>query len=174
MIAAFGRHLLVRDAQGVTYEARPFGRRVQAVCGDRVRCAHDPAHDEVHVNEILPRRSVLARATVRGEAEAVVANVTQLAVVIAPLPLPDPFIVDRYLCAAASLGIDALLVLNKSDLLDADALAATEDCSPPIAPRAIAASPPAPRAVQHLPIFAPHSMVTRASSSASRASASHH
>ena len=127
VIAAFGRHLLVRDAQGVTYEARPFGRRVQAVCGDRVRCAHDPAHDEVHVTEILPRRSVLARATVRGEAEAVVANVTQLAVVIAPLPLPDPFIVDRYLCAAASLGIDALLVLNKSDLLDADALAATED-----------------------------------------------
>lgn len=128
VIAAFGRHLLVRDAQGVEHEARPFGRRVQAVCGDRVTCERDAAHDEVHVVAILPRRSVLERSTLRGGAEAVVANLTQLVVVMAPEPLPDLFVVDRYVAAAASLGLDALIVLNKSDLLDDASTEAIEFC----------------------------------------------
>ena len=48
VIAAFGRHLQVRDDAGVCHEARPFGRRMQAVCGDRVRCRSDAAYGEVH------------------------------------------------------------------------------------------------------------------------------
>lgn len=126
VIAAYGRHLRVRDATGLEHEARPFGRRVQAVCGDRVACEHDTAHAEVHVTEVLPRRNVLERATTRGGAEAVVANLSQIVVVIAPAPSPDLFIVDRYVAAAASLGIEALIALNKIDLLDAEALQVAE------------------------------------------------
>ena len=44
IIAAFGRHLVVRDAQGVERSARPFGRRLQVVCGDQVCCEIDPHH----------------------------------------------------------------------------------------------------------------------------------
>lgn len=122
VIAAFGRHLQVRDDAGVTHEARPFGRRVQAVCGDRVRCGSDAAHGEVHVLEVLPRRTLLQRATLRGGAEPVVANIDLLAVVLAPLPQPDLFVVDRYLCAAASAGLLGLVVMNKSDLPEGEAL----------------------------------------------------
>ncbi len=55
--------------------------------------------------EVLPRRTLLARANLRGDSEAIVANVTQLVVVVAPLPQPDYFIVDRYLCAATAAGL---------------------------------------------------------------------
>jgi ribosome biogenesis GTPase len=118
VIAAYGRHLQVRDAAGVCHDARPFGRKMQCVCGDRVLCQSDAAHGEVHVLEILPRTSVLSRSTLRGEGEAVVANLSLVVVVFAPLPSPDLFIVDRYLCAASSAGLRALVLLNKDDLLD--------------------------------------------------------
>ena len=116
VIAAYGRHLKLRDKHGQVHDARPFGRRVQAICGDHVRCEKDLAHSEIHVVEVLPRRTTLARATLRGEAEAVAANLTLLVTVMAPQPKPDPFIIDRYLCAASSAGIGALIVLNKVDL----------------------------------------------------------
>ncbi|MFN7272417.1 MAG: ribosome small subunit-dependent GTPase A [Gammaproteobacteria bacterium] len=116
VIAAHGRHLLVRDAEGALHEARPFGRRLQAVCGDRVRCEADAAHGEVHAIEVLPRRSVLERANMRGGAEPVVANITLLVTALAPEPRPDPFIIDRYLCAASSAGLAALVVVNKCEL----------------------------------------------------------
>ena len=65
---------------------------------------------------MLPRTSLLARANLRGESEPVVANITQLVVVVAPLPQPDFFIVDRYLCAATAAGIQGAVAVNKSDL----------------------------------------------------------
>lgn len=122
VIAAHGRHLTVCDAQGRRHEARPFGRRLVAVCGDRVRCEEDRAHDEIHVLEVLPRRSLLTRSNLRGMAEPVVANTTLLVTVLAPRPAPDPFIIDRYLCAASSAAMAAIVLINKVDLM-------TTECS---------------------------------------------
>ncbi|MGA7537202.1 MAG: ribosome small subunit-dependent GTPase A [Steroidobacteraceae bacterium] len=116
VIAAFGRHLLVQDASGRGMKARPFGRDLVAVCGDEVRCRNDPRHAEVHVLQVLPRRTALYRSNSRGAAEPVLANVSRLLVVIAPLPPPDPFVADRYIAAAESAGIAATLVLNKAEL----------------------------------------------------------
>ncbi|HTU65356.1 MAG TPA: ribosome small subunit-dependent GTPase A [Steroidobacteraceae bacterium] len=116
VIAAFGRHLIVRDSSGRELRARPAGRRLSIVCGDQVRCEADRAHDELLVVEVLPRRTLLARANLRGESEPVVANITQLIVVVAPVPVPDFFIVDRYLCAATAAGIAGAVAVNKADL----------------------------------------------------------
>jgi ribosome biogenesis GTPase len=124
VIAAYGRHALVRAAGGATREARPQGRRLDIVCGDRVRCEHDVQHDQTRIVAVLPRAGTLYRSTLRGASEAVVANLTRLVAVVAPAPAPDLFIVDRYLAAAASAGIGGLVVLNKSDLPGAEALAA--------------------------------------------------
>src|SRR6516162_6335810 len=133
VIATFGRHLVVRTAEGAQLQARPFGRTLGVVCGDVVRCRLDRQHEEVHVIEVLPRRNALWRANARGGAEAVVANLTELLVVLAPLPLPDLFVTDRYLCAATAASVPATLIVNKSDLgIDAafaaelDAYAAAE------------------------------------------------
>jgi ribosome biogenesis GTPase len=116
IIAVFGRDLLVRDASGAELRARPKGRRMNVVCGDDVRCERDATHDEVTVTETRPRQTALYRSNLRGEAEAIVANVSQLFVVLAPKPAPDLFVVDRYVAAATSANIVATLVLNKQDL----------------------------------------------------------
>jgi ribosome biogenesis GTPase len=113
--------MTVRAADGRLLRARPFGRSLTVVCGDAVRCQADPRHDELHVVEVLPRRSTLYRATARGGSEPVVANLQRLLVVMAPLPAPDLFVVDRYLAAAASARIEATLVVNKEELgIDAE------------------------------------------------------
>ena len=125
VIAAFGRHLVVRTADGTPLSARPFGRTLGVVCGDEVRCRVDRQHEEVYVIEVLPRRNALWRANARGGAEAVVANLTRLLVVLAPLPLPDFFVIDRYLCAATAAAIPAALIVNKADL-GIDAVPAVE------------------------------------------------
>jgi len=125
VIAAFGRHLVVRTADGTALSARPFGRTLGVVCGDEVRCRVDRQHEEVYVIEVLPRRNALWRANARGGAEAVVANLTRLLVVLAPLPLPDFFVIDRYLCAATAAAIPAALIVNKADL-GIDAVPAVE------------------------------------------------
>src|SRR5271170_2845976 len=124
VIAAFGRHLRVRTAAGAELHARPFGRALTIVCGDQVRCRIDARHEEVHITEVLPRRTALYRSNARGAAEPVVANLTRLLVVLAPLPTPDLFVVDRYLAAATAAGIAATLIVNKSDLGCDAALAA--------------------------------------------------
>jgi len=116
VIAAFGRQVLVRTTTGEQLRARPFGRALIIVCGDQVRCRIDAHHEEVHVIEVLPRRTALYRANARGATEPVVANLTQLLVVLATLPVPDFFVVDRYLAAATDAGVTATLVVNKSDL----------------------------------------------------------
>ena len=116
IIAVYGRDLLVRDAAGTELRARPKGRRMNVVCGDDVLCERDATHDEISVTETRPRKTALYRSSARGEAEAVVANISQLFVVLAPKPAPDLFVVDRYVAAATSAHIVATLVLNKQDL----------------------------------------------------------
>ncbi len=116
IIAAYGRHLVVRDAQGNERAARPFGRKLLVVCGDQVTCEIDAHHDEAHVTAVLPRTSCLYRTNLRAAEEAVVANLTLMLVTLAPVPVPDLFMIDRYLAAAASAGIRASLVLNKCEL----------------------------------------------------------
>jgi ribosome biogenesis GTPase len=122
VIATFGRHLLVRDANARELKARPFGRGLVMVAGDRVLCRDDARTSETHVLELCSRRNALFRSNLRGGSEPIVANLSQLLVVLAPNPKPDLFVLDRYLAAATSGGIAATLVLNKSDLGIADDL----------------------------------------------------
>lgn len=116
IIATYGRHVRVREPTGHEHDARPLGRKLVIACGDRVRCARDAHHEEVHVTEVLPRRTALWRSNLRGGAELIVANISHLIAVIAPRPAPDYFVIDRYFAAAASSGIASVLVANKADL----------------------------------------------------------
>jgi len=64
----------------------------------------------------MPRRTSFSRTDSRGRIEVLAANLDLLAVVFAPEPEPDLYIVDRYLAGAAYASLDALIVFNKSDL----------------------------------------------------------
>jgi ribosome biogenesis GTPase / thiamine phosphate phosphatase len=114
--AANRRLLRVRDQAGHEQPAR-FGRRdLSVVCGDLVRCEFDAQHAELRVAAVEPRHNGLYRSNARGGGELIAANLTQLLVVLAPLPSPDFFVVDRYLCAARCNGIAGIVLLNKREL----------------------------------------------------------
>lgn len=116
VLISHGAVARVRLADGAEVQARAAGRNLQFVCGDEVDCQYDAPHAQWQMQEIAPRRSALFRTNARGRPELVAANLTCLIVVLAPLPEPDLFVVDRYLAAAHSARIAALLVANKADL----------------------------------------------------------
>jgi ribosome biogenesis GTPase len=128
VIAAHGARLLVRNGAGAERLARPAGRDQVLVCGDWVECRVDTQHNELHVQAHQVRRSALYRSDARGRNELIAANVSLLVVVIAPLPQPDLFVVDRYLAAATCAPAAAVLLAHKCDLeFSAETLAGLAD-----------------------------------------------
>lgn len=115
VIASFGRAMQVEDEAGTVIDCTIFGRRLELVCADRVRFQRESTTRGI-VHEVEARRSLVTRTNSRGEPELVAANATQLAVVLAHPPLPDFYLVDRYLAAAEVSGLAAIIVLNKVDL----------------------------------------------------------
>ena len=93
-----------------------FRRKVgRPYCGDRVMVAR--ADDEsLVVEEILPRDNHFVRTDDKNRKHIIAANLDQVAVIIATRPLPSQDLVERYLLAVHSLGIEPLIVLNKTDL----------------------------------------------------------
>lgn len=112
---AYGSHGVVRDAAGDSLDCK-FRRAVgRPCCGDRVRLARADAESLV-VEEILPRANEFVRADGQGRRHVVAANLDRVLVVIAPRPLPSKDLLDRYLVAVHSLGIEPVIVHNKTDL----------------------------------------------------------
>jgi ribosome biogenesis GTPase len=116
VVASFGRTVQVEDESGRLIDCSIFGRRLEIVCADRVRFERTGRDARGIVHELLPRRSIISRCNSRGESEPVAANATQIVVVLAHPPLPDFFLVDRYLAAAEAAHLPAIIVLNKVDL----------------------------------------------------------
>jgi ribosome biogenesis GTPase len=119
VVASHGRDAMVVGSDGSRVHCRLQGRRLAVVCGDRVRWQSGSTEggDGVIV-ELLPRVSLLARISSRGDPEPVAANLTQLVAVVAPVPAPDFGLCDRYLAAAEWNGLAACVVANKADLED--------------------------------------------------------
>lgn len=87
------------------------------VTGDRVRWQADSNTGLGVINAMQPRSSLLTRPDRYHKVKPVAANVSLIVIVFAPLPVPSPLLIDRYLVACEQAGIKALLLLNKSDLL---------------------------------------------------------
>lgn len=87
------------------------------VTGDRVKWQADPNTGLGIITAIHPRQSLLTRPDRYHKVKPVAANISLIVIVFAPLPEPAPSLIDRYLVACADAEIPALLVLNKSDLL---------------------------------------------------------
>ena len=111
---------------------RPGGERLECLfrrsvgrplCGDRVEIEQADGQSAV-VTAILPRQNEFVRAGPRGRKQAIAANLDQVLIVVAPVPEPSRDLVERYLVAVHSLGIQPLIVLNKAECMDAAELAA--------------------------------------------------
>jgi len=117
VIATFSRRMRLLLADGKEVDARIKGKRIKAVCGDMVKAEPIDNESDWLITEISERRNELTRPNMRGQVEVLAANVDTLVVVAAVSPLPDWYIVDRYLCAAELMGVNAIVVFNKVDLL---------------------------------------------------------
>ncbi len=86
------------------------------VCGDRV-VVETGAGGESRIMAVLPRDNLLQRVDGFGHVRAVAANITQLLVCLAVVPEPNLFLLDQYLLSAEQQDIEAVILLNKIDLL---------------------------------------------------------
>lgn len=114
--------LVSYGAQGVVLlpdgERQPckFRRRVgRPYCGDRVLVGRADDNSLV-VEAIQKRKNYFVRADERQRQHIVAANLDQVLIVVAARPLPSLDLLERYLLAVHSLGIEPIIVLNKTDL----------------------------------------------------------
>ncbi|SRR5579859_114530 len=115
VLASFGRSVLVLGSTGLV-RCGLKGRKLRVVCGDRVVWGYPLSADCPSVEAVEPRRNLIERIDSRGRPEPVAANIDRLAVVVAPQPVPDWFLVDRYWAGAVLKDLAALIIVNKNDL----------------------------------------------------------
>lgn len=123
VISHFGAQLDVEalegERRGSVIRCRLRANLDALVTGDRVVWQPRAGGDDGIVVASLERHSLLSRPDAHsGAPRPVAANIDQLLVVIAPRPEPFANLIDRYLVAAEASGIEPILLLNKSDLLD--------------------------------------------------------
>ena len=119
VVAHYGTQVAVESSPGQEQRCHLRANLEGLVTGDRVVwCQGDPIG--VIVAQ-LERESVLSRPDSQGALKPVAANIDQILVVIAPYPQPHANLIDRYLVAAETVGIEPVILLNKTDLLERDA-----------------------------------------------------
>ncbi|HET7175617.1 MAG TPA: ribosome small subunit-dependent GTPase A [Gammaproteobacteria bacterium] len=118
VVAGHGRRFVVETEGGARIPCLTGGRSVSPVCGDVVKV--EIGADGGHIREVLPRRSLFSKTDHRGKAVPAVANLDRVFMVLAPVPIPELFLMDKYLASIDGMGIEAGIVLNKMDLVDED------------------------------------------------------
>ncbi|MCA1323270.1 ribosome small subunit-dependent GTPase A [Herbaspirillum sp. alder98] len=116
VIAAHGRHYLVQ-AGDQKLQCVTRGKKTDVSVGDRIRFARTSPNQGV-VESIDERRTLLYRSD-QYKSKLLAANVTQLFIVVATEPTFADDLVSRSLVAAESAGVDAHLILNKTDITEA-------------------------------------------------------
>ncbi len=120
VVAGHGRHYIVETPERRRLICHPRGKKSAAVVGDRVRWqpisqnAAGGAGEGV-IEHIEPRRNLLFRQD-DWKSKSFAANLDQLLVWFAVDPVFSESQLARALIAAESAGIDASIVLNKTDL----------------------------------------------------------
>ena len=116
IIAAFGRHYEIELPDQRRITGYPLGKKSPYACGDRVSLQHSSA-DQAQILGHLPRTSLLYRSDAFRQ-KLIVANATQLVLVVATDPSFSDELLARALVAAETEGLRTLLILNKIDLIE--------------------------------------------------------
>ncbi|MDU5782950.1 MAG: small ribosomal subunit biogenesis GTPase RsgA [Pantoea sp.] len=118
VISRFGMHADVEDRAGEVHRCNLRRTIRSLVTGDRVVWRPALGGGKGIVEAVHERSSVLTRPDYYDGLKPIAANIDQIIIVSAILPELSLNIIDRYLVASETLGIEPLLVLNKTDLLD--------------------------------------------------------
>ncbi len=122
VLAHYGQVSLVETATGEVLRCTTRKNLPRTVCGDRVQWRASSPRDGV-ITALLDRQTTLSRPDQNGRSRPIAANIDQIIVVIACKPSFEHGMLDRYLAAAELIGASPVIVVNKSDLLDADSRA---------------------------------------------------
>jgi len=116
VVAGHGRHCMVETPEGRRLICHPRGKKSEVVVGDRVRWqATGAGSGEGVIEHIEPRRNLLFRQD-DWKTKSFAANLDGLLLWFAVDPVFSESQLLRALIAAESAGIDASIVLNKTDL----------------------------------------------------------
>lgn len=132
VISRFGMHVDVESEDGAVHRCNIRRTIRSLVTGDNVvwRPAKEGG-EGITINGIVEavheRRTVLTRPDFYDGVKPVAANIDQIVIVSSILPELSVNIIDRYLVACETLGVEPLIVLNKIDLLDDEGRAFVND-----------------------------------------------
>jgi len=119
VLAHYGQVSLVETGTGEILRCVTRKKLPRTVCGDRVLWQASNPREGV-ITAVLDRETTLLRPDHNNRARPVAANLDQIVVVIACKPSFEYGMLDRYLAAAELIGAKPVVVVNKSDLLDAE------------------------------------------------------
>lgn len=122
--AVHGRHYAVALADGRLLHCYPRGRNNNYACGDIVDI--EPAGDSQGTIRSHHTRSSLLYRSDRFRQKIIAANITQVVIVVAAEPPFNEDLLMRCLVACEQQHIDALIALNKIDLIEQTARAAAQ------------------------------------------------
>jgi ribosome biogenesis GTPase len=115
VIAAHGRHYLA-DVDGRKLQCVTRGKKTNVAVGDKVNLKMT-SEDQAVIESIAERDTLLYRSD-QYKSKLLAANLTRLFIVVATEPGFADDLVSRSLVAAEAAGIDAHLILNKTDVTD--------------------------------------------------------
>lgn len=121
VVSHHGRKLVVETENLKQYHCKLRQNLGSIACGDSVVIQVENISGEnsnaivIAVNE---RKNLLEKTGFGGQVKVVAANIGQVVVVCSVEPEPNPYLIDRYLIATENMHADALIVLNKIDLLN--------------------------------------------------------
>ncbi len=124
VIAHYGATLDIEtiNEPGIAHRCHLRSNLPPLVTGDRVVWRPSKKESSGVVVALEERQSLLTRPDNHGRIKPVAANIDYIVLVIAPVPIPLTNLIDRYLVAAETLGIEPVLLLNKVDLLDEEGM----------------------------------------------------
>lgn len=112
LVRGVGSFYTVADPAGRYYTLRCKKKfrhlHLSPLPGDEVLFVPGEGESNGWLEEIFPRRTLCIRPPA--------ANVTRMIIVLAPVPAPDFLLVDRLLAQAVSQKMDAVIVVNKSEI----------------------------------------------------------
>lgn len=115
VIRRFGKHVEIEDEQNKRINCSIRPNLDSLVAGDRVRWQPEGDKQGVVIS-CYPRQTVLKRPAKNDSGKPIAANISQLMITVAPKPEISWLLLDSYLVIAETLGISAVIVLNKADL----------------------------------------------------------
>lgn len=129
VIAHFGTQVeieaLAGEFKGQTVRCHVRANIPALVTGDKV--VWRSADKMGVIVALTERKNLLSRPDKYNNLKPVAANIDVIIITIAPEPTPFANLIDRYLVAAESCGIDAVILLNKMDLINVENQAYLDD-----------------------------------------------